>query len=1220
MYLNAVNRQRFKTGFWFFLVFTISYTISWIIINITNVKLISAINLNLFSFWISLVIAAVVLLLEDGQIILHIRTSLSPRSNKIIVSCVALVIGAILLVFVYSTINFSQIAFEEWSYISPLRIAFFLATFSVALYAPAYILHKTLLRKFKWSIIEKGAFYPVLSAIMLVLLEVVGTITRVDIPYGAIFVVLLGGTLIVFLNERRRISNASSSLPHIDINLKEVLVLTTAIGFNLFIFCSAVGGGNPFLRGDMWGEAHAVAFMNKYGLNAYLASPVEGYPPFYPLFWSAILELLPFPYLNGLLIIAFFNHLFSLLAFYLMARILFKDSKMALLAVILWTTLSGFSWVNLVPNPPTGALSGNQLLGYISTVSQHFGVNSGSIVSPIFADDHALTRLWSLGLLFLSIAALLKSYFSENNLKESLTIFSICFIQIMLGHITEVPVIALVLFLLILIGGKTSSRFKKAAFLAALISSSISAFFIALIYGLNVIYILISLMPLLAVIFGVIFRSVFDILSRVSFRNSLGKLSQKVKAIFFILFLYVYGLMWLAFLGSHVSIGWSIATVWYSPAVEWGVLGFVSVLTMAWFGLKNNKLQFGLKFAISLFLLQLILLIGLNYLNYNIFYIQTPYPFQPMLFLPVLALIASQAFSALNFKRYRHKLRLFLLVTIVMFVFAFGSLDHILSASFWNTNNGWWWYKPLNPSNEDYQLINFLYEHSSSSKYFVGTFYDWTTPSSYVVYPSGSAVLSEPLMDILSGTNDSREIYILTQTLPINYILVSNDSPLPPATSLSFDGVDDYIEVLDSASLNTSVFTIEAMVKLNAYSPYLCPIVDRANPNGGYSFWIGGEGHSKGQLILNGGFGNDAQSNLLQVKLGEWTDIAVVCDGNATTFYKNGVPEAVTGYQFHDIGSLTTQIGSERWAFRGQFFDGDISNVRIYNRALNESELSLLYHQDSSILEGLSLWFNLNYSEGVIARDFSGKGNNGEILGAQWHLNSYLASAINAIAPIFANNKCKLYSLSQLNLTKTDMLPTSNDFLTAEEIIFNGDLTYTDKLNNTVHIQDVNGEIRPSDNGMVTFTVRSSYNATSDTTVLAPFIHLVGNITLIEMKSTWKYFASSGCIADKITISGEASFQVFNTVKNRIYTESFSYKGKYTASPLPDSLRPDNAKELINSYLQTNYVDPLKTITSNFGILWTMLIAIVLFFALAPLKTMKCLGLPRFHFKRKTPV
>jgi hypothetical protein len=69
--------------------------------------------------------------------------------------------------------------------------------------------------------------------------------------------------------------------------------------------------------------------------------------------------------------------------------------------------------------------------------------------------------------------------------------------------------------------------------------------------------------------------------------------------------------------------------------------------------------------------------------------------------------------------------------------------------------------------------------------------------------------------------------------------------------------------------------------------------------------------------------------------------------------------------------------------------------------------------------------------------------------------------------------------------------------------------------------------------------------------------------------------------------------------------ENFTYKGTYTAIPPPTSLSPYNAKEIMNAYLQTNYVDPIKTITSNLGLLWTFLISTILFFALAPTRISK---------------
>jgi hypothetical protein len=120
------------------------------------------------------------------------------------------------------------------------------------------------------------------------------------------------------------------------------------------------------------------------------------------------------------------------------------------------------------------------------------------------------------------------------------------------------------------------------------------------------------------------------------------------------------------------------------------------------------------------------------------------------------------------------------------------------------------------------------------------------------------------------------------------------------------------------------------------------------------------------------------------------------------------------------------------------------------------------------------------------------------------------------------------------------------------------------------------------------------------------------------MKSTWGYFKNIGCIADKVTLSGQTSFQVFNTFKNRIYIENFSYKGTYTSTPPPTSLSSYNGKEIINSYLQSNYVDPLRIITSNVGLFWTFLISIILFFALVPARISKRIWRIRLNPKEKS--
>jgi hypothetical protein len=110
-------------------------------------------------------------------------------------------------------------------------------------------------------------------------------------------------------------------------------------------------------------------------------------------------------------------------------------------------------------------------------------------------------------------------------------------------------------------------------------------------------------------------------------------------------------------------------------------------------------------------------------------------------------------------------------------------------------------------------------------------------------------------------------------------------------------------------------------------------------------------------------------------------------------------------------------------------------------------------------------------------------------------------------------------------------------------------------------------------------------NITAET----PSINIEGNISLINMKSSWGYFREIQCMADNLTISGGTSFQTFNTFSKRIYATNFSYSGKYAAYPLPNYIRADNARALIDRYLKANYLSPLSVITTPIGIGWVLL-------------------------------
>jgi len=1011
-----VELSKHKLGmlFKFVIFFSISYVLSSLALSVTGLDQLSTVNLLLFSFCLSLIVASVLLLLDIDE--MRLKLQLSAQTRRIVFSLVTVPLAILLFYFYFANAG-SKDAFSDWSILSFFDVSFFTVAFFVLIYAPSYVLHRLLLPKWSLNLLEQVVFYPVMSAPLLVLLKVATDLGHFVVPYGLVVLGLFLGAFLTYFYFHFKKQNLVPSVS-LDIDLKKVLVIAGVLLFNLAIFYLAIGSGSAFLRGDMWPEAGNIAFLNKHPLVDYFSLPGANYPPFSFVFNSEISSLVPFPFINGLIISAFFNHFISVLAFFLLSKILFKDSKKSVVAVALWSILSGLSWTYLIFNP----LGDGQPLDILTSIAQRFGMYSGSTISPIYADGEALTRLWSLGLLFVSVAALLKSYVEKKNLTNTLMIFSLSTIQILFGHITEVPIVALVLFIIIIIENNLSSKFSRNILITASFSSVVGAILIAFYTHFNILYILISFTPFFGVLFGTFFLLIIKILkcSKVSFtvkiRNIVGKIrgSYRFRASVCVMLLYIFGLSWIGFfINPSIGIFWPITTLWYSYTIQWGVLGGLAVFAIVWLGLRKDKLHFGLKFALSLFLLQVLLLVSLNYINQNIIYIQIPYPFHPILFLPVLALIASQIFPNVKFQRSRNKIRTFVIFTGIILVFVLGSLDYVLSSTFWDSNDGWWTNNnPLNPSSAEYQLINYLYQNPSSNHY-IGTFSDWNDPHSYVVIPSANYLLSLPLIDILTTANDSREINLLDKVVGMSYVLVYANASL----------------------------------------------------------------------------------------------------------------------------SLPT--------------------------------------------------------------------------------DSHLSYAISEAKPIFITGEYKLYSLDQLNLDETTMLPVSGDFLTAETIIFNGNISFTDNNNYSTSLQNANGTIYPIDNGEVIFNIQTqNSNQIETSTVLTPEINIVGNVTLIKMKATWKYFYDSDCIADKIEISGKTSFQIFNSFTNRIYMDPFSYNGQYQAFPSVGYLRPDNAKELMNHYSVTHNIDLSETILSVLGIVWTITIGV---FGFIILVKPKAFIFVRFGFSKDDP-
>ena len=173
--------------------------------------------------------------------------------------------------------------------------------------------------------------------------------------------------------------------------------------------------------------------------------------------------------------------------------------------------------------------------------------------------------------------------------------------------------------------------------------------------------------------------------------------------------------------------------------------------------------------------------------------------------------------------------------------------------------------------------------------------------------------------------------------------------------ALVLNGIDQYVEVPHDPALNlTDAFTITAFVKLDANNDRRPIITKEHNPDSsrGWNCWIQ-DGEPRMQLMDGVKWaetGDVGQSKLTvqsgaTLNTGEFYHLAFVYDSaGPERIYINGVlqvsGDTVTG-TLH-VNEQPVRIGAYIWDPAGyqKYLDGAISDLRIYNRVLAESEIT----------------------------------------------------------------------------------------------------------------------------------------------------------------------------------------------------------------------------------------------------------------------------------------
>ena len=230
----------------------------------------------------------------------------------------------------------------------------------------------------------------------------------------------------------------------------------------------------------------------------------------------------------------------------------------------------------------------------------------------------------------------------------------------------------------------------------------------------------------------------------------------------------------------------------------------------------------------------------------------------------------------------------------------------------------------------------------------------------------------------------------------------------PSGYALDFDGVDDYVDLGNSESLDSAALTWSLWIKRNemTFSDERA-LISNTGPNSGveeaagtYALQIdtGGAYQDKIQFVRHGLPVNQCPLSETAITDQNWHHVAVTRDVNGdVTIYIDGRADA-TGYLPERTSYDQTYLGAGHMSYSN--FNGLIDEVAIYNRSLSPEEIQWLMHTrpDTNDQSLVGCW-GFDQGQGQIALDSSMYGNDG-ILGLTPDVDGSDPVWTDSIAPV----------------------------------------------------------------------------------------------------------------------------------------------------------------------------------------------------------------------------
>ena len=195
---------------------------------------------------------------------------------------------------------------------------------------------------------------------------------------------------------------------------------------------------------------------------------------------------------------------------------------------------------------------------------------------------------------------------------------------------------------------------------------------------------------------------------------------------------------------------------------------------------------------------------------------------------------------------------------------------------------------------------------------------------------------------------------------PFSFIVGVPDIPVDQianAQAMSFNGTDQYIEVIYNSIFNQSVYSFSFWLKNNINSGASNDgIITADSSTRGWSILQDNQTFKVNPNILAGGYLHTA--NFFNTT-GAWIHCAITFDGTTLTVYKNGtsVNSTSSGTLNLNANNNNLTIGYNNFS-SGRYFNGSIDEVAIFNTALSAEKITQIYNA-TAVVGGVPQTANL---------------------------------------------------------------------------------------------------------------------------------------------------------------------------------------------------------------------------------------------------------------------